>query len=172
MHVRLLSASASPRNNLLTTCLLRIGIRATLRVADEILVHSRERLTERLPMLDFALVALRRALGLPRGVAFGLFALGRTVGWIAHALEQRERPAERDPSARRLRRASAHLRLRSSPPIAGALENARSGRIVHLQESTRERPKSPPERPFHHERTTLAGPELKNLPGRRSANEA
>jgi hypothetical protein len=82
--------------------LLRIGIRATLRVADEILVHSRERLTERLPMLDFALVALRRALGLPRGVAFGLFALGRTVGWIAHALEQRERPAERDPSARRL----------------------------------------------------------------------
>jgi citrate synthase len=50
-----------------------------------------EELTGRRPSLDFALVALRRALNLPQGFAFGLFALGRTVGWIAHALEQRER---------------------------------------------------------------------------------
>jgi citrate synthase len=35
------------------------------------------------------LVATRRSLGLPRGAAFALFAVGRTVGWIAHALEQR-----------------------------------------------------------------------------------
>lgn len=41
------------------------------------------------PSLDYALVALRRHLGLPRGSAFVLFALGRTAGWIAHALEQR-----------------------------------------------------------------------------------
>lgn len=41
------------------------------------------------PSLDFALVALRRHLGLPVGSAFGLFALGRSVGWIAHGLEQR-----------------------------------------------------------------------------------
>lgn len=41
------------------------------------------------PNVDLALVALRRFLDLPGGSAFGLFALGRTVGWIAHALEQR-----------------------------------------------------------------------------------
>jgi citrate synthase len=41
------------------------------------------------PSVDFALVALRRHLKLPIGAAFGLFALGRSVGWIAHALEQR-----------------------------------------------------------------------------------
>jgi citrate synthase len=41
------------------------------------------------PSVDFALVAVRRHLGLPMGAAFGLFALGRSVGWIAHALEQR-----------------------------------------------------------------------------------
>lgn len=41
------------------------------------------------PSLDFALVAVRRHLGLPLGAAFGLFALGRTIGWLAHALEQR-----------------------------------------------------------------------------------
>lgn len=42
------------------------------------------------PNVDFALVSLRRALGLPRGAAFTLFAVGRTAGWIAHALEQLE----------------------------------------------------------------------------------
>lgn len=42
------------------------------------------------PALDFALVALRRALGLPEGAAFEIFAVARSVGWIAHALEQRE----------------------------------------------------------------------------------
>ncbi len=41
-----------------------------------------------LPSLDFALVALRRHLALPLGSAFALFAIGRAVGWIAHAIEQ------------------------------------------------------------------------------------
>jgi citrate synthase len=44
------------------------------------------------PSLDLALVALRRHLKLPVGAAFGLFALGRSVGWIAHGLEQRQNP--------------------------------------------------------------------------------
>jgi len=48
-----------------------------------------EQVTGRKPNLDFGLVALRRQLNLPHGTAFGLFALGRSVGWIAHALEQR-----------------------------------------------------------------------------------
>ncbi|HVW26373.1 MAG TPA: citrate/2-methylcitrate synthase, partial [Polyangiaceae bacterium] len=43
-----------------------------------------------LPNLDFGLVALARALDLPKGSAALLFALGRTAGWVAHALEQRE----------------------------------------------------------------------------------
>ncbi len=40
------------------------------------------------PNVDYALVVLRRALGLPRGAALTLFALARTAGWIAHAMEQ------------------------------------------------------------------------------------
>jgi citrate synthase len=39
------------------------------------------------PTLDLGLAALARARGLPPGSAFALFALGRTAGWIAHALE-------------------------------------------------------------------------------------
>lgn len=46
-------------------------------------------LTGRHPSLDFALVSLRRSLALPEGAAFGLFAAGRSIGWIAQALEQR-----------------------------------------------------------------------------------
>jgi citrate synthase len=40
------------------------------------------------PTVDFALAAIERVLGLPAGAAFTLFAAGRVVGWIAHAMEQ------------------------------------------------------------------------------------
>lgn len=42
------------------------------------------------PTLDFALVAVARSLGLPNGAALTLFAIGRTLGWIGHAIEQYE----------------------------------------------------------------------------------
>ena len=41
------------------------------------------------PTVDMGLVALAVALGLARGAATALFAVGRSAGWIAHALEQR-----------------------------------------------------------------------------------
>ncbi len=47
------------------------------------IVAAAEELTGARPALDLALVALRRHHGLPRGGAFGLFALGHSVGWIA-----------------------------------------------------------------------------------------
>ena len=47
-------------------------------------------LTGEHPSLDFALVALARGLGQPAAWASSVFALGRTAGWIAHVLEQRE----------------------------------------------------------------------------------
>ena len=46
------------------------------------------RLTGRRPNVDFALAAAASALGLPPDAALGLFIIGRTVGWIAHAIEQ------------------------------------------------------------------------------------
>jgi citrate synthase len=41
------------------------------------------------PTLDVGLVALAAALRLPAGSAPAIFAIGRTAGLIAHALEQR-----------------------------------------------------------------------------------
>ena len=52
------------------------------------------------PNIDFALVSLRRALGLERGSALALFAIGRTAGWIAHALEQQAEDKLIRPRAR------------------------------------------------------------------------
>ena len=52
------------------------------------IAHTGSRMVGDYPTLDYGLVVLRRALGLPRGSALLLFALGRTAGWIAHAMEQ------------------------------------------------------------------------------------
>ena len=40
------------------------------------------------PTIDFALAVLGRVLRLPAGSPLTLFALGRTIGWIGHAIEQ------------------------------------------------------------------------------------
>lgn len=53
---------------------------------------SRSRLEEDYgmrPSVEFGLVMLCRALGLPDRSASGIYALGRTAGWVAHILEQR-----------------------------------------------------------------------------------
>jgi len=45
-------------------------------------------LTGERPNVDFALGAVSRVLGLPSGSGLTLFAIGRTIGWIGHAIEQ------------------------------------------------------------------------------------
>ena len=45
-------------------------------------------LTGERPNVDFALGAVSRVLGLPAGAGLTLFAIGRTIGWIGHAIEQ------------------------------------------------------------------------------------
>ena len=52
------------------------------------------------PSVDAGSVAVTLALGAPPGTSTALFALGRTVGWVAHTLEQRESGALLRPRAR------------------------------------------------------------------------
>jgi citrate synthase len=40
------------------------------------------------PNIDFALAALARVVRLPAGAPLTLFAIGRSIGWIGHAIEQ------------------------------------------------------------------------------------
>jgi citrate synthase len=58
------------------------------------------RLTGRRPNVDFALAAAAIGLGLPQNTALALFVIGRTVGWIAHAIEQYESGVLIRPRAR------------------------------------------------------------------------
>ena len=57
------------------------GILAEIRTAAE-------EVTGELPNIDFALAALAEVYDLPEEAPFVIFALSRSVGWIAHALEQ------------------------------------------------------------------------------------
>lgn len=54
----------------------------------EAAVEAARRLIGEQPTIDMALVTLCRAMALPPGSPLTLFALGRTVGWIGHAVEQ------------------------------------------------------------------------------------
>lgn len=56
-------------------------------VLEDLRIHA-EHLVGELPNVDFALAALTSSARLPRDAPFVLFALARSVGWIAHALEQ------------------------------------------------------------------------------------
>jgi len=64
------------------------------------LAEAAEEVLGEKPTLDFALVALARALKLPPGAPLVLFALGRTIGWIGHAIEQYARDEVLRPRAR------------------------------------------------------------------------
>ncbi|HEY1241851.1 MAG TPA: citrate synthase family protein [Bryobacteraceae bacterium] len=76
-----------PRARLLLQILEAAGNRAEWRLARSLWKVGAALLKEE-PNLDFALVALARTYRLPAGAPLILFALGRTAGWIAHAMEQ------------------------------------------------------------------------------------
>ena len=66
----------------------------------ERLAAAAERLINRKANIDFTTVVVERVLGLPKDAALAMFLLGRTVGWIAHALEQAAHGALIRPRAR------------------------------------------------------------------------
>jgi citrate synthase len=70
-----------------------------LSVAEEV-AHAAESLLDQRPTIDFALAVLSRVLDLPEGSALTLFAIGRTIGWIGHAVEQYGQPGIIRPRAR------------------------------------------------------------------------
>jgi citrate synthase len=70
-----------------------------LAFVNEAIVAARDLIGEE-PTIDVALVALARVLHLPAGGALTLFALGRTIGWIGHAIEEYESNRMIRPRAR------------------------------------------------------------------------
>ena len=66
----------------------------------EAAVAAARQLVPQPPNVDFALAAATTALRLPQGTALAIFILGRTVGWIAHAIEQYQSDVLIRPRAR------------------------------------------------------------------------
>ena len=77
-----------PRAALLLAIVRDLRARARELAVADALDRETAALVGRRPNVDFAVVALRRVLGMPRGSALALVAIARSVGWIAHALEQ------------------------------------------------------------------------------------
>ena len=75
------------------------------------------------PSIDYALVAMRRSLGLQEGHAYLVFALGRTVGWLAHAIEQRRTDVLIRPRA-------SYTGHRPLEVVAGAMPAPLPSRII------------------------------------------
>jgi citrate synthase len=88
------------RAETLFTLLRETAPRSAELLFAERLAQAAERLIDRKANVDFATVTVERVLGLPKQSALALFLLGRTVGWIAHALEQAAHGALIRPRAR------------------------------------------------------------------------
>jgi citrate synthase len=76
-----------PRAISLLNALIKTGI--DKRLAVEIPERIKEA-TGAFANNDYALAVMRRALDMPQGSETAMFAIGRTAGWIAHAIEQLE----------------------------------------------------------------------------------
>jgi citrate synthase len=93
-----------PRATALLAIVAETGARPRPLDALDAVIRATAELRGERPNIDAALVGVSLALGLPRGAATALFAVGRTAGWVAHVLEQRESPMILRPRARYLPR--------------------------------------------------------------------
>ncbi len=69
-----------------------------LAVADAVLAEVRQKALPE-PNIDFAIATLARVAGMVRGAGEAIFAVARTAGWIAHALEAYAGPGPLRPRA-------------------------------------------------------------------------
>lgn len=68
-------------------------------LGDAVVSHAQDAIGQQ-PTVDFGLAVLASALQQPPGAALALFALGRTIGWIGHAIEQYQQNQLIRPRAR------------------------------------------------------------------------
>jgi citrate synthase len=77
-----------PRGSLLLQLLVTAYPASPVMAVVESLVEATRDLLGEAPALEVGIVALAQALHLPKGGASALFALGRMIGWIGHAIEE------------------------------------------------------------------------------------
>ncbi len=91
--------SGDPRGVLLLDLVRRAAPKsAQLAVADAVLAEVRQKSLPA-PNVDFALATMARVAGMIRGSGEAVFAVARTAGWIAHAMEAYAGPGPLRPRA-------------------------------------------------------------------------
>ena len=95
-----------------------------LAVADAVLAEVRQKSLPE-PNIDFALATLARVAGMVRGAGEAIFAVARTAGWIAHALEAYAGPGPLRPRAVYTGRPRSTARYGTA---AGPMTSAATGR--------------------------------------------
>lgn len=83
-----LYAAGDPRGRLLLELVEAFLPETEALVLGKAVVEAVADLTEKRPTIDMGLAVLCRGLDLPEGAGITLFAMGRTIGWIGHAMEQ------------------------------------------------------------------------------------
>jgi citrate synthase len=86
-----------PRADHLLSALSKAGADPRLAVEAPRLIREATGLH---PTIDYAIAVMTRMLGLPVGHELAIFALARTAGWIAHAMEQQDADVLIRPRAR------------------------------------------------------------------------
>jgi citrate synthase len=79
---------SDPRTIALLSLLAEVYPTSPALVLAQTVIHEAAAVTSGAPTIDFALAVLEQVLQLSYGAGLTLFALGRTVGWLGHALEQ------------------------------------------------------------------------------------
>jgi len=77
-----------PRGKLLLELTTQIYPQSPTMLLAQRITEETHALLGEYPTIFFGLVTLARVLNLPPGGAIALFALGRTIGWIGHCIEQ------------------------------------------------------------------------------------
>lgn len=100
--------NGDPRANSLLQALTKAGADPRLCIEAPKLVREA---TGLFPTIDYALAVMIRTLGLPIGHEMPVFAIARTAGWIAHAIEQQEQGQIIRPRARYIGPAPGRLQI-------------------------------------------------------------
>jgi citrate synthase len=103
--------SEDPRASLLLRLVADYAPRSReLAVATSVIEQARHRSLPA-PNVDFSLAVLARVVGMALGSGEAIFAIGRTAGWLGHALEEYERSAPARPRGTYTGRRTAVLEL-------------------------------------------------------------
>jgi citrate synthase len=84
----MLYPDGDPRGTALLEIAAAMSRDSALSALAAALIEAASELIGERPTVDFGLVTLARGIGLPERTPLALFALGRSIGWIGHALEE------------------------------------------------------------------------------------